>query len=203
MAIGLNEETARAACRIKHNLAQARVDDLDHKAHDCARRVELARIASRIAHLFEHGYVEVSEGMYVFGGGEVNTVDLVDDVAQQVAIDHAVDDAAKDSGDYIAPVAPSGPLQVAQVGKESGTTCAIWPRGLFIVDKSNQLIARQHIVIVVGPIAPAVGGLDCRLEAFIRKSGFIFAYLLPIVQEFEEHDPGEHGQAVQVTIGSP
>src|SRR5712692_5764175 len=164
MAIGLYEETACAAGRIKHNLTQARVDDLDHKAHDGSRRVELARIASSIAHFFEHGFIEVSEGMYLFRRGEVNAVDLVDDVAQQVAIDHAVDDAAKDSGDYIAPVAPSGPLQVAQVGEESGTTCTIGPHGLFVVDKSNQLIACQHIVIVVGPIAPAVGSLDCRLE---------------------------------------
>ena len=50
-------------------------------------------------------------------GIEVDAVDLVDDVAEQVAADHAVNDAAKHGGDHIPAVAAVGPLQPAQVGE--------------------------------------------------------------------------------------
>ena len=37
-------------------------------------------------------------------------------------------------------------------------------------------------------------------EAFAGELGVGFANLLQIVQELEEHDPGEHGQAVEVAV---
>ena len=55
---------------------------------------------------------------------------------------------------------------------------------------------------VVGrPVAPAVGRLDGRAEASCPRS---FASssrdLLHVVQELQEHDPGEHRQAVEVAV---
>jgi hypothetical protein len=41
----------------------------------------------------------------------MDVVDFVDHVAQQVAIDHPVDRAFEDGGDYIAPVAAVGTLE--------------------------------------------------------------------------------------------
>ena len=38
-------------------------DDCDHEAHDGARRVELAGVAGGVAHLPEHGLVEMAEGV--------------------------------------------------------------------------------------------------------------------------------------------
>ena len=64
---------------------------VDHEPDDGARGVELAGVAGGVAHLLEHGLVEMAEGVDLLGGGEVDAVDLVDDVAQQVAVDHAVD----------------------------------------------------------------------------------------------------------------
>ncbi len=130
----------------------------------------------------------------------MDAVDLVDDVAQKVAVDHTVDGSAKDSGDDVAPIVDIGSLQVTQVGKESRTACAIGSYGFFVVDEGNEVITCEHGVGVVGPIAPAVRRFDGRLEAFARDGGFILAELLHIVEEFEEEYPGEHGQAVKVSI---
>ena len=63
----------------------------DHEADDGARRVELAGVAGGVAHLPEHRLVEVAERVDFVGRGEVDAVDLVDDVAQQIAADHPVD----------------------------------------------------------------------------------------------------------------
>ena len=45
-----------------------RVDHLDHEADDGPRRVELAVVARGVAHLAQHGLVEVAEGVDLLGG---------------------------------------------------------------------------------------------------------------------------------------
>ena len=57
----LDQKAARAGSRIKDRFAKARIGDLHHEAHDGARRVELAGIAGRVAHLAQHGFVERAE----------------------------------------------------------------------------------------------------------------------------------------------
>ena len=138
--------------------------------------------------------------MNLLGGGEVDAVDLVDDVAQKVAVDHTIDRTAKDCSNDVTPVVDTGSLQVAQVGEESRTARAIGPYGFFVVDESDEVVACEHGVGVVGPITPAVRRFDSWLEAFARDRGFILAQLLHIVEEFEEEYPGEHGQAVKVSV---
>ena len=66
----------------------------------------------------------------------MDAVDLVDHVAQQVAADHAVDRAAEDRGDDVAPVAAVGALQAAQIGEQARTLRAVGPDGFFVVDES-------------------------------------------------------------------
>ena len=65
----------------------------DHESDDGARSIELTGVPGSVAHLLEHGLVEVTEGVDLVAAGEVNAVDLVDHVSQQVAVDHPVDGA--------------------------------------------------------------------------------------------------------------
>ena len=82
---GLDQKAARAAGRVEHGFAEARIRDRDHEAHDGARRVKLAGIARRVAHLAQHGFVERAERVQLVTGGEMNAGELVDDIAQQIA----------------------------------------------------------------------------------------------------------------------
>ena len=141
----LDEKAAGAAGRVEDVFAELRVDDLDHEAHDGARRVELAGVAGRVAHLLEHRLVEVAERVDLLAAGEVDAVDLVDHVAQQVAADHAVDHAFEDGGDHIAPVAAVGALQAAQIGEEPGAFLAVRPDGFLVVDEGDQLVAGDAV----------------------------------------------------------
>ena len=114
----LDQEAARAAGRVEHRFAKARIGDRDHEPHDGARRVKLAGIARRIAHLAQHGFVKRAQRVQLVAGGEMNAVELVDDIAQQVAADHPVLHALENGGDDIAPVVAVGAGQRAQ---DSGT----------------------------------------------------------------------------------
>ena len=108
MAVRLDQKPARAAGRVEHGFAKARIGDFHHEADDGARRVELAGVARRVAHFAEHGFVERAEGVKLVRRREVNAADLVDDVAQQVAALHAVIDALEHRGDHVAPVVAIG-----------------------------------------------------------------------------------------------
>ena len=80
------------------------IHDRDNELHDCARRVKFAGIACRIAHLPEHGFIEQAKGVNLILGGEVDFVDLVHDIAQQIAVRHAIEHALKDGGNHVAAV---------------------------------------------------------------------------------------------------
>lgn len=153
---GFDLEATRAAGGVFHHLTQARVGDFDHQLHDGARRVELARVACRVAHLLEHAFVEHAEGVHFGGGGEVDLVDFVDHVAQQVAVLHTVSGALEDGGDDVRARVVVGALEVAQVGEQAGAFGAIGPGGFVVVDEGKQGVAGDAARIG-GPIAPAVG----------------------------------------------
>ena len=120
----------------------------------------------------------------------MDAVHLVDDVAQQVAALHAVVDAAEDGGDHVAAVVAVGAGELAQVGEEARTTGAVGPGALVLIDEGEQLVAGD----AVGPrrpVAPAVGRFDGRPEQAPREGRLLLALPLQVVQELEEHDPGE------------
>ena len=98
---------------------------------------------------------------------EVDAVDLVDDVAQQVAADHAVDDAPEHGGDDVAPVAAVGALQAAQVGEEARALGAVGADGFLLVDEGEQFVAgdavgRWRPSRASGRAARWPGGTSCR-----------------------------------------
>ena len=171
----------------------------DHEAHDGARRVELAGIARRIAHLAEHGFVERAERVQLVAGGEMDAVELVDDVAQQVAADHAVLHAAKHGGDDIAPVVAVGTGQRAQIAEQARALLAVGPGGFLVVDEGEQFVAGDAIGLG-RPIAPAIRRFDGGLELFRGELGLALALKFQVIEEFQEHDPGEHRQPVKVAI---
>ena len=199
MVVRLDQEAAGAAGGVEHGLAQARIGHGDHEAHDGARGVELAGIARRIAHLAQHGFVERAEGVQLVAGGEVDAVELVDDVAQQVAADHAVLHAAKHRGDDIAPIVAVGAGERAQVAEQPRALLAVRQRAFLLVDEGQQFVAGDAVGLG-GPIAPAVRRLDGRLELLPGEPGLPLALEFQVIEELQEHDPGEHRQAVQIAV---
>ena len=108
---------------IENHFAELGIDHFDHEADDGTRSIKLTGIAGGVAHLLEHGFVEMAEGVDLVAAGEMDVADFVDHVAEQIAVDHPVDGAFENRGDDVAPVAAVGALQAAQVGEETGALC--------------------------------------------------------------------------------
>ena len=139
----LDEEAAGAAGRIENHFAELGIDDLDHEADDGARSVKLTGVAGGVAHLLEHGFVEMTEGVDLVAAGEMDAVDFVDHVAEQITVDHPVDGALEDGGDHVAPVTAVGALQAAEIGEEA---CALWcRRGGWLLRCSRTRSARRRL----------------------------------------------------------
>ena len=194
-----DQEAAGAAGRIEHGFAELGIGDRDHEAHDGARRIELAGIARGVAHLAEHGFVESAERVQLVAGGEMDAVDLVDHIAQQVAVDHAVMRAFENGGDHIAPVVAVGALQAAQIGEQTRALCAIGPNGFFIVDEGDQFVAGDAVWL-----SPPNRASDTAVrwpgETLSGQLGLLFALMLHVIEELQEHDPGEHRQPIKIAI---
>src|SRR5207244_3856476 len=140
-----------------------------------------------------------TESVQLLAAGEVNLVDLVDDVPQQVARVHPIDGALEDGGDHVAPVTLSRTLERTEVGKQPRTAGAAGTGSVVVVDEGDQVVAGDAVV-VCGPVAPAVGRLDGGTVGLTAQRGLGLADALGVVQELEEHDPGEHGQTVEVAV---
>ncbi|MNR53452.1 hypothetical protein D3C85_1734740 [compost metagenome] len=94
--------------------------------------------------------------MDFFTGAEVNAVDLVDDVAQQIAADHTVLHASENIGDDFALTTfLSCSCQAAQVCKQAHTATTIGADGYILIDEGQQLIA-GNTIFACSPIAPAI-----------------------------------------------
>ena len=127
-------------------------------------------------------------------------VDQVDDVAEQITALHAIGDTAKDGGDHVTPIAPAvHAAKAAQMSEEAGAARAIRPDRLVGVDKGEQ-VRPSDSVALRGPIAPAVGRLDRGVEGLTRQRRLVLVHPLQVVEELQKHDPGEHGQPVQVAV---
>jgi hypothetical protein len=196
---GLDEKATGAAGGIKNHFAELRIDDFHYEADNGTWGVEFAGVAGGIPHLFEHRFVKMAQGVDLVAAGEVNVVDLVDHVAQQIAVDHAADGAFENCGDDVAPVAAVGALKAAQIGEQASAFGPIRTNGFFVIHERDQLVAGYSLRLR-GPVAPPVGRIESRTEALAAHLAFLFADLLHIVKEFEEHDPGEHRQAIQIAV---
>jgi hypothetical protein len=160
MRVRLYEEATRPARRVQHALPELRVHNLHHEAHHGPGRVELARVAGGVAHLLEHRLVEVPEGVDLGRRAKVDGVDLVDDVPQEVAVDHPVHRSPEHGRDHVAPVATLRlSPQPPQVGEEPRPPLPIRPHGLLVVHERDQLVPGEAR-LVDGPVPPPVGRLD-------------------------------------------
>jgi hypothetical protein len=195
----LDNHTAGATRRIEHRLTEARINDLHHEANDRARRVYLAGIARRIAHLAEHGFVERAKRVKLAAGSEMDAGDLVDDVAQQVAADHAILHAAKHGGDHIPAIVAVVAGEPAQVAEQPRALRAIGPRRLFVVDESEQFIAGDALRIR-RPIPPAVRRFERRLKLLSRQLRLLLALQFEVIEKLQKHDPSQQRQPVKVAI---
>ena len=137
MLVRLAEKAAGAARRVEHGFSELRVRDRNHELHDRTRRVELAGIAGRIPHLAEHGFVQVTECVYLFRRVEMDTAHLVDHVAQEVSGLHAIGHAAEDVGDDFLPALAGGRLESTQIGEETGAAFAVRSDGFVLVDEGE------------------------------------------------------------------
>ena len=195
----LDEKAASAAGRIENDFAELGIDDFYHEAYYRTRRVEFARIAGGITHLFQHGLVEMTEGVDLVTAGKVNVRNFVDHVAQQVSIDHPVDRALEDRRDHVAPVAAIGTLQAAQISEQAGTFAAVRPGRFFVVHETDQLITRDAVRFR-RPVAPAIRRFERGTKTLTRHLRFLLGDLLHVVQEFKKHDPREHRQPVEIAV---
>src|SRR4029453_19343973 len=85
------------------------------------------------------------------------------------------------------------------VRKEARTTGAIGPSALVLMDEREELVSRDA-VRPRRPVGPPVGRLDRRPEQAPREGGLLLTLPLQVIQELEEHDPGEQGEAVEVAV---
>ena len=152
LLIGFDQEAARTAGWVQHALAQAVVQAVDDEAYDGTRRIELAGVASRVAHLFEHGFVEVRDGVNVVGRIEVDVIEFVHDLAQDVAGPDAIIGALKDHANDGADIACVLAAQASKIGDQ------------VVIDEFEQFFAFALLGQALGddPIAPAVAPLDNR-----------------------------------------
>src|SRR5262245_24982594 len=124
---------------------------------------------------------------------------LVDDIAQEIAALDPVVYALEHGGNHIAPVVAIGTGDRAQVPKQTRALLTSRPRRRFVVDEPQQFIA-GNAVGLGGPIAPAVGRLDSGLELLSCKLRLLLPLDLQIVEELQEHNPGEKWQTIEVPI---
>ena len=199
MAEGLHQEAAGAAGGVQDGFPEPGVGHRHHELDHGAGGVEFAGIAGGVPHLPEHGLVEMAQGVDFLAGGEVDAVDFIDDIPEQVAADHAVEDAAEDPGDDIPTVAAVAALETPEIGEEAGAFGAVRAHGFVLVDEGDEFITGDA-VLLGGPIPPAIGRFEGGAETFPGHDGLGFPLPFHVVQELEEHDPGEHGQAVQVAV---
>jgi hypothetical protein len=124
---------------------------------------------------------------------------LVGHVAQQIAALHAVIDAAEDGRDHVATVVAVRGGEGAQVGKQAGAAAPIGADCLILVDEGEQLVPGDPL-LVLRPVAPAVRRIDGCPELLPRKRGLLLALGLQVVEEFEEHNPRQKRQPVEIAV---
>ena len=200
VVVGLDQKAAGATGRVEQGFAQLRVHHLHHEAHHRARGIELASITCGIAHLAQHRLIQVRQRVGFFAAAKVDAVDLVDDVAQQVAADHAVLDALEDVGHHLTLAALGTlPCQTTQVGEQAFATGAVGAHRHILADEGQQFVTGDA-VRACGPVAPAVRRFDDGLVAPAVEFGLLRVQCFEVIEELEEHHPGEQGQTVHVAV---
>ena len=182
MVVGFDKEATGAAGWVENRFSKAGINNFDHESDNGTRGIEFSGIACGIAHLFEHGFVQMAERMNLIRRIEVDAADLVDHISQKIPVDHAIDRAFEDGGDDITSVAPVRTLKVSQIGKEPRTFLPIRAHRFFIVDKGDKFITGDSVLFGC-PIPPSVRRFDGLPELLPGHDGFLFAHLLQIIKK--------------------
>src|SRR5580700_1493496 len=160
---GFDEKAAGSSGRVKDRFPEPGIYHRHDELYERPRSVELTRVTGGVAHFAQHGLIEMAEGMNLVFRGEMNSVNAVNNIAQQVTVHHAVDGALKDPGDDIAPVAISA-LERPQVGKEPCPALSVGTNRLILIDERDQFRASDPFRPSC-PVTPAIGRLNARAVA--------------------------------------
>ena len=180
---GAHQKATCAGGRVHQALAQLGVGHVDHKLRHSAGRVELARVSGALQ-VFEDFFVKVVELVALGLAIEVNRVELVDDLAQQLAAFHVVVGVFKHAAHHIATGVALGVTAQAFEGDKE-----------LVVHKVQQRIAGDALGIG-GPVAPAHGFGQWAFEVV----GGDLHLLFKRIKHFEEQEPGELRDALRVAI---
>lgn len=140
VANGTGEKPAGAAGRIEKNFPWARVNAVRHEGRDGARRIVFARIAGALE-IIQDLLVDVAEMLALGQVVEVDAIDLIDDLAHELAGLHVVVGVFEDIPHDPPAPALSGAGQFLERGKE------------LVIHKRHQGFA-GHAFGVRGPAPP-------------------------------------------------
>ena len=192
-----DQKATGAAGKIRHLLADFRLDDLGHKVGDGPGGVKLTGGTGALQFL-QDGFVNLSEGVALLIVAEIQLVDHVDDLAQQDAVFHvvvgvgkgALDDGLFDGGAgiYLDAFHQQGAAGVPDI-------LALQDGEERIVDKVQQPVTGHGGAgfIIVGPVLPA---------AFLRENGLIvFVVPLPVLFLCVVHFQKQHPRNLLNALG--
>src|SRR5659263_140869 len=121
--------------------------------------------------------------MYLFRCSKMDAVDLIDDIAQKITIDHAVDSTPENRSNNIPSVTAISTPKVPQISKQTRAACSIWYYSFIIIDKRNEFIP-CYAVLFRCPVPPSVRRLYSSLILPSRKFLFSLPHTFHIIKEF-------------------
>src|SRR5271165_6190923 len=137
--------------------------------------------------------------MQLIARREVDTADFVDDIAEQITALHTIIDALEDGRDDIAPVVTVRAGELAQICEQALPALSVGAPAFILIDERKQFVA-GHPLRVGGPIAPPVRWLYRRPEFLSGQLSGVLPLQFQIIKKFQEHDPGEQRQPVEIAI---
>ena len=186
MAEGAGEKAAGAAGGVEENFAGFGVNAVDHEGGDGAGRVVFTGIAGALQ-VIENLLVDVAEVLAFGEVVEVDAVDLIDDLAHELAGLHVVvgvlEDVAHDASAVAVLTGLTGDGERFQRGKQ------------LKINEGEEGVA-GHAFGVGGPGAPLEFGRNRRAVVVARELHFGVL----IVDDLEEEHPAELGDALGVAV---
>ena len=95
------QKARRTAGAVVNRFADFGRGDLHHRADQRARRVVLAAVPARVAHVLDFGFVQVRQLVLLGLRAKAQRIDMVDDFAQVVAAGNLVFDLAENFTDFV------------------------------------------------------------------------------------------------------
>ena len=180
------DEAARAAGKVRHLLADPRLDHPRHEVGHGAGRVELARGTGALQ-LLENGFVDLVKGVALLVAGKIQLVDLVDDLPEKHAVLHVLIGVGERCLDDRLPDGRGGVYGELFQRREKR-----------IVYEIQQSVARQRRAgsVVVRPVHPAArSGNDGLIRRIVK-----FPVLLLGVVDLQKQHPRDLLNALGIAV---